>query len=81
MNMIREIIELFAVNKKFLDDLPLPEVNPFLSEMYTYIEDSHKEIIDELNEKKAFNDELNEKLITAIKEYKKTYELKKEETK
>jgi F0F1-type ATP synthase alpha subunit len=49
--------------------------------MYTYIEDSHKEIIDELNEKKAFSDELSEKLIAAIKEYKKTYELKKEETK
>ncbi len=81
MNMIREIIELFAVNKKFLDDLPLPEVNPFLSEMYTYIEDSHKEIIDELNEKKAFSDELNERLIAAIKEYKSIYKLKKEVTK
>ena len=81
MNMIREIIELFAVNRKFLDDLSLPEVNPFLSEMYQYIEDSHKEIIDELTEKKAFNDELTNKLAEAIKEYKKTYELKKGETK
>ncbi|MBR3266763.1 MAG: F0F1 ATP synthase subunit alpha, partial [Bacilli bacterium] len=79
--MIREIIELFAVNRKFLDDLPLTEVNPFLSEMYQYIEDSHKEIINELTEKKAFNDELTEKLVTAIKEFRKTYELKKGETK
>ena len=81
MNMIREIIELFAVNKKFLDDLPLPEVNPFLAGMYTYIEDSHKEIIDELNEKKAFSDELTAKLASAITEYKKAYEIQKEETK
>ena len=81
MNMIREIVELFAVNKKFLDDLPLPEVNPFLAGMYTYIEDSYKEIINELNKNKAFTDELNEKLVSAIKEYKKTYEIEKKETK
>ena len=46
-----------------------------------YIEDSHKEIIDELNEKKAFSDELMGKLASAIAEFKKTYEAKKGETK
>ncbi|MCQ2800051.1 MAG: F0F1 ATP synthase subunit alpha [Bacilli bacterium] len=70
MNMTREIIELFAVNKRFLDDLQLPEVNPFLNDMYEYIKDSHKEIVDELETKKIFEGDLMDRLSKAIKEFK-----------
>jgi F-type H+-transporting ATPase subunit alpha len=48
LSMIQEVVELFAVQNKFLDDLPLPEVSSFLSVMYTYIEDTHKQLLKKL---------------------------------
>ncbi|MCR4561658.1 MAG: F0F1 ATP synthase subunit alpha, partial [Bacilli bacterium] len=70
LDMIEEVIHLFAVKNNFLDDLSLEEVNPFLKDLYSHIQDSHKEIIDELKEKKAFSPELNEKLSNVVKEFK-----------
>ncbi|MCR4562517.1 MAG: F0F1 ATP synthase subunit alpha [Bacilli bacterium] len=70
LDMIEEVIHLFAVKNNFLDDLSLEEVNPFLKDLYSHVQDSHKEIIDELKEKKAFSPELNEKLSNLVKEFK-----------
>ncbi len=68
--MEKEVIELFAVKNRYLDDLPLSEVSSFLEGLFTYVSDSHKEIIDKLIEKKAFDDELTATLNQAITDYK-----------
>ncbi len=70
LSMEKEVIELFAVKNRYLDDLPLTEVSSFLEGLFTYVSDSHKEIIDKLVEKKAFDDELNASLNQAIADYK-----------
>lgn len=70
LSMEKEVIELFAVKNRYLDDLPLNEVSSFLEGLFTYVSDSHKEIIDKLVEKKAFDDELSASLNQAIADYK-----------
>lgn len=70
LSMEKEVIELFAVKNRYLDDLPLNEVSSFLEGLFTYVSDSHKEIIDKLVEKKAFDDELSTSLNQAIADYK-----------
>jgi F-type H+-transporting ATPase subunit alpha len=72
LSMIQEIIELFAVKNGFLDDLPLEEINPFLSELYQYVNDSHQEIIDQLTKQQAFDDDLTARLNAAVSDFKKT---------
>ena len=37
-----------------------------------YLADMHKEIIDELNDKKVLNDELTEKIVEVAEEFKKS---------
>ena len=58
----RQVIELFAAKHRFLENLSLEQVKPTLNKLYEYIKASHKEVIDEIKEKKALSDELTDKL-------------------
>ncbi len=70
LKMHEQVILLLAAGKKQLQDVPLSEIKPFSKRLLRYMEDEHKELIDEINEKKALSPELEEKLISAFKEYK-----------
>ena len=58
----RQVIELFAAKHRFLENLSLEQVKPTLNKLYEFIKASHKEVIDEIKEKKALSDELSDKL-------------------
>ncbi|MCQ2772749.1 MAG: F0F1 ATP synthase subunit alpha [Bacilli bacterium] len=66
-----EVIDLFAVKNRYLDDLDVSSVNPFLSALRENISASHSDIIKELKEKKVFSDELMAKLGDAVASFKK----------
>jgi F-type H+-transporting ATPase subunit alpha len=74
LSMEQEVIHLFAVKNRFLDDLPLEKVNPFLTGLFQYVSDNHKEIIASLHQKHAFDDETSSALMSAIADYKKIQE-------
>ncbi len=65
-----EVIDLFAVKNKYLDDLEIKSVNPFLTALREDIMTSHSDIVDELKEKKIFSKELESKLSDAIVSFK-----------
>ena len=68
--MEKEVIELYAVKNRYLDDLPVEEVSSFLEDLFNYINDSHKEIVKELIEKKAFDQNISDSLNHAIEDFK-----------
>lgn len=69
--MEEEVVELFAVKNRFLDDLPLYKVSSFLSDLYSYVNDNHKEIISSLKKERIFTPELTKSLSDAIADFKK----------
>lgn len=71
MDMFDEIIQLFAVNRGFLDDLSLEEVSPFLADLLRYVKSSCPEILESLNKEKAFSKETEKALSNAIETFKK----------
>lgn len=71
MDMFDEIIQLFAVNRGFLDDLSLEEVSPFLTDLLRYVKGSCPEILESLNKEKAFSKETEKALSNAIETFKK----------
>ena len=71
MDMFDEIIQLFAVNRGFLDDLSLEEVSPFLADLLRYVKSSFPEILESLNKEKAFSKETEKALSNAIETFKK----------
>ena len=70
LKMHEQVILLLAAGKKQMQDVPLSEIKPFSKRLLRYMEDEHKELIDEINEKKALSPELEEKLINAFKAFK-----------
>ena len=70
--MWKQVIELFAVKNRYLDELEKGDVAPYLSGLTSFMESNHKEIIDTLMEKKAFDDALAASLKEAIEEYAKS---------
>ncbi len=71
MDMFDEIIQLFAVNRGYLDDLSLEEVSPFLADLLRYVKGSCPEILESLNKEKAFSKETEKALSNAIETFKK----------
>ena len=67
--MWKQVVELFAVKNRYLDELEPSKVNVWLSGLDDYVESNHHAIIDELNAKKAFDDALTAALKEAIEAY------------
>ena len=67
--MWKQIIELFAVKHGYLDHLEAKDVNDYLTKMDAYIESNHHPIIDQIIEKKAFDDALTASLKEAIESF------------
>lgn len=72
----REVIEIYAVKNRFLDDLETKDVSEFLENLWEYMNNFYKNIIDEIKEKKVLNDELESELNKAITVFKKEQEIK-----
>ena len=72
----REVIEIYAVKNRFLDDLETKDVPEFLENLWEYMNNFYKNIIDEIKEKKVLNDELESELNKAITVFKKDKEIK-----
>ena len=67
--MWKQVVELFAVKNRYLDELEPSKVNVWLGGLDDYVESNHHVIIDELNAKKAFDDALTAALKEAIEAY------------
>ncbi len=74
LKMHEEVIVLLAAGKKLMQDIPLDKVKKFSKDMLRYINEKHSDIVDELNEKKVLSDELSEKIVNAVKEFKAGYQ-------
>ena len=70
MPLYKQVILLCAANEKLFMDIPAKEILPFREGLVEYFETAHKDIIDEIMDKKVMTDELQEKIIAAAKEYK-----------
>lgn len=72
----REVIEIYAVKNRFLDDLETRDVPEFLENLWEYMNNFYKNIIDEIKEKRVLNDEIESELNKAITVFKKEQEIK-----
>ncbi len=71
LSMWEEIVDLFAIKERFLDDLDKKDVLPFLHDLYSYISTSHHELLSSLQEKGSFDEASNSALKEAISDFKK----------
>lgn len=65
-----EVIILYVVTQNYLDDVPLEKVLEFENEFLIYVNKFHKDIIDEIADKKDISDALEIKIKKAIDKFK-----------
>jgi F-type H+-transporting ATPase subunit alpha len=66
----KQIAIIFAGTQGFLDDLPVEQCRKFEEELYRFIENAHRDIFNEIRDKKALDDTLRAKMKSAIGEFK-----------
>jgi F-type H+-transporting ATPase subunit alpha len=63
---------LFAADGGFLDDVPVNKVVDFESSMLAYMNAEHSTLLDKINEKGDFNDEIAKSIKSALETFKST---------
>ncbi len=73
MDVIDQVIQIYAGSKGFLDDLNLSQIGDFSTKLVEYFQGPGAAVRQELADKKALDDELSAKLEEAIKAFKSGY--------
>ena len=68
-----EVMILFAVTNRYLDDIPVDRVKAFENDFLEYMENTSSGTAKKILEKKELTDEIKEELKLKIEEFKKTF--------
>ncbi len=66
----KQILIIFAGTKGYLDDLPVEQCRKFEEELYRFVDNAHRPVLEEIGAKKALDDELRAKVTAVIEEFK-----------
>ena len=69
----KEVIILYAVTKKYLDDIPVEKILDFEKYFFDYVEKYHNNILTSIAETKVLSEAAEKELITAIENCKKEF--------
>jgi F-type H+-transporting ATPase subunit alpha len=78
MPIAEQIISIYAVVEGYLDDIPVSNVNRFEEELLSYIDNNHSDLKDDIKRVGKLEDDLEERLISIIEEFKELFEVKEE---
>ncbi len=70
LTMAEQVAMLFAGTQGLLDDVEVGDIRAFEAGYYPYLESAHPEILRDITTKKALDDDLRNRLKSAIGEYK-----------
>jgi len=74
MTMVEQVASLFAATQGFIDDVPVEAIRKFETDFLRYMKDRKAEVMKELGDKKALDDDLKAKLTAAIEDFKKGFQ-------
>jgi F-type H+-transporting ATPase subunit alpha len=73
MSVAQMSLSLFAANEGFLDDVDVKKVRAFEDALQSYMKSHHGTLIDQINQKPEYSDDVAAQLRKAIEEFKKTH--------
>ncbi len=71
LSLHEQVILLCAANNRLFNNVPIKQVKTFRSELMDYFETKYPEIIEDIDTNKVLTDELIEKIVKVVKEFKK----------
>ena len=73
MPVEHQIMIIYAGTKGFLDDLPVEQCRKFEEELYRFMENAHRPVLEEIAAKKALDEGLTAKVKGCVEEFKKRF--------
>ncbi|MCC8014649.1 MAG: F0F1 ATP synthase subunit alpha [Eubacterium sp.] len=73
MEVEKEVVILYTVTNKYLDDVPLDKIAKFESEFLSFMEAQYNDVLTGIKTEKVLSSEKEERLIEAIKFFKKNF--------
>ena len=70
MSLADQVITLVAANHRLFLDVEIKNLKSYQGQLLDYFKAEHKDIVDTINEKKVLDEELTEKIVSAVKEFK-----------
>ena len=70
ISLADQVITLVAANKRLLLDVDIKQMKEFQRRLLDFFKIEHKDVVDAINEKKVLDDEITEKIVEAVKEFK-----------
>ncbi len=70
LSVAQMAVSLYAVDKGFLDDVAVENTSAFEKALLQFVESSHKELLDKINLRGDYNDEIEKGLDAAVRAYK-----------
>ena len=70
MSLADQVITLVAANHRLFLDVEVKTLKKYQGELLEFFKAEHKDIVDEINEKKVLEEELTDKIVSAVKEFK-----------
>jgi len=70
MPVAKQVIAIFAANNGFVDEYPVEVVQRYEKEMMAYMESKQAQLLADLGEKKAIDDDLQGRIKAALEEFK-----------
>ncbi len=66
----KQVLIIYAANNGFIDEYPVNEIQRYESELYTFVESKHAQLLEDIRVKKALDDELEGRIKSALDEFK-----------
>jgi F-type H+-transporting ATPase subunit alpha len=73
LDVVQQVVSIFAGTQGITDDLKLEEVPSFLSELLRFMDSAKKSIVQKLWDEKALSDAVRAELLQALREFKEKY--------
>ena len=70
MSLADQVITLVTANNRLFLDVEVKTLKKYQGELLEFFKAEHKDIVDEINEKKVLDEELTGKIVSAVKEFK-----------
>ena len=70
MSLADQVITLVAANNRLFLDVEVKTLKKYQGELLDFFKAEHKDLVDEINEKKVLDEELTGKIVSAVKEFK-----------
>ncbi len=69
----KQVVIIFAANNGFMDELPVAVLKRYETELYSFLDNRQTELLSELRDKKAIDDDLKKRLLSALEQFKKEF--------